>query len=177
MEDLLRRSCRIGDESLRHVTRIAEMTGKPVDGVLAQEKVLDVKTFSDCLRRHTESVVYKAMAWKDGEFFFEKAQPPVFVNPVALKVDDLLIEGARRADEWILIQQRIPNFSAVFEPMIGNAEELTRRGLSGADMKVVSLVDGRRTVQEIIDASGLSDFDVAKSLFILLSVNLVRIKK
>jgi hypothetical protein len=178
VEGLLRKSCRVADNGLQHAMRIAEMTGQPIDGVLAQERLLDQKTFGACLRRQTESVVFKAMGWKDGEFTFDdRGAPPVFANPVALKVDDLILEGTRRADEWVLIQQKIPTFSAIYEPLIGNAEELTRRGLSDVDLKIFALVDGKRTVQDIIDISMLSDFDVAKSMFILLSVNLIRKKK
>ena len=177
IETLLRKSCRIDEHSLRHVLRILEMTGDPIDRILAQEKLFDVTSFTECLRRHTESAVYKAMAWRDGDFFFEKGNPPVFANPVKIKVDDLLLEGARRADEWTLIQQKIPNFYLIFEPMIGNAEELTTRGMSDIDLKVFSLIDGRRTIQDIIDTLSVGEFDVAKSLFILLSVNLIRQKK
>ena len=177
MDGLLKKTCRVGDDGFQHASRIAEMTGQPIDGVLAQEKLLDQKTFGACLRRHTETIVFKALGWRDGEFLFDQAQPPVFANPVALKVDDLILEGTRRSDEWVLIQQKIPNFSMVFEPLIGNAEELTRRGLSNMDLKVFAMVDGRRSVQDIVDQAFLSDFDVAKSLFILLSVNLIRKKK
>ncbi len=177
IEGLLRRTCNLQEDVMRHALRISEMTGEQIDNVLAREKMLDPKSFAECVRRHTEREVYKVMAWREGSFFFEKAPPPAFANTVPLKVDDLILEGARRSDEWMLIQQRIPNFSIVFEPMIGNAEELTRRGLSEIDMKVFPLVDGRRTVQDIIDASCLGEFDVAKSLFILLSVDLIRIKK
>ena len=176
VEGLLKKSCRVGEDGLHHARRIAEMTGQPLDGVLAQEKILDQKIFGACLKRHTESVVFKAMDWKDGDFFFDNTFAPVFANPVALKVDDLILEGTRRSDEWVLIQQKIPNFSMVFEPLIGNAEELTRRGLSDMDLKVFALVDGRSTVQNIIERGMLSDFDVAKSMFILLSVNLIRKK-
>jgi len=176
VEGLLKKSCRVGEDGLQHARRIAEMTGQPLDGVLAQEKILDQKTFGACLKRHTESVVFKAMEWKDGEFYFDNILAPVFANPVALKVDDLILEGTRRSDEWVLIQQKIPNFSIVFEPLIGNAEELTRRGLSDMDLKVFALVDGRSSVQDIIERAMLSDFDVAKSMFILLSVNLIRKK-
>jgi len=177
IDGLLTKTCRVADDGLQHARRIADMTGQPIDGVLAQEKILDQKTFGSCLRRHTESVVFKALGWKDGEFLFDKSPAPVFANPVALKVDDLIIEGTRRSDEWVLIQQKIPNFSAVFEPLIGNAEELTRRGLSDMDLKVFALVDGKRSVQDIVDQAMLSDFDVAKSFFILLSVNLIRKKR
>jgi len=177
VEELLRKSCKIEENSLRHVLRIAEMTSRPIDSILDQEKMFNLKTFSECLRRHTESAVYKVIAWKQGEFFFEKAAGPSFSNPIQLKVDDLLIEGARRADEWGLIQQKIPDFDLVFEPMIGNADELSTRGMSDIDMKVFSLINGRRSIQEIIDLLNLSEFDVGKSMFILLSVNLIRKKR
>jgi CheY-like chemotaxis protein len=177
MDTLLRKSCRVDSDSLQHAMSIAGMTGEQVDKVLIREKLLDVRTYSDCLRRHTESVVYKVMAWKEGDFSFENAPPPVLAVPLQIKVDDLLLEGARRSDEWTLIQQKIPNLNIVFEPMIGNAEELTTRGMSDTDLKVFSLIDGRRTVQNIIDADYLGEFDVAKSIFILLSVNLIRRKR
>ncbi len=177
LDGLLRRFCRLKDDQISAAIRTAEQTNEPIDAVLAKEKMVDPKTFLDCLKRYTENEVYKAMAWREGNFVFEKVSPPAFANPVRLKVDDLLLEGARRADEWMLIQQRIPNFTIVFEPLIGNADELTRRGMSAADIKVFSLIDGKRNVQEIIDTSCLGEFDVAKSMFILLSVNLIRKKK
>jgi CheY-like chemotaxis protein len=177
VQGLLKKACRLEDDSIQHVLRIVEMTGQPVDTVLAREKMVDPRTFADSFRQHTESAVYKAMAWREGEFSFERTEPPVFATPLQIKVDDLLLEGARRADEWTLIQQKIPNFDMVFEPMIGNAEELTTRGMSDIDLKVFSLIDGKRTIQDIIDSACLGDFDVAKSMFILLSVNLIRMKK
>jgi CheY-like chemotaxis protein len=177
VEELLRKTCKIEENSLRHALRIAEMTSRPIDSILDQEKMLNLKTFAECLRRHTETAVYKVIAWKQGDFFFEKAPAPVFANPIQLKVDDLLLEGARRADEWGLIQQKIQDFDLVFEPMIGNADELSTRGMSDIDMKVFSLINGRRTIQEIIDMLNLSEFDVGKSMFILLSVNLIRKKR
>ncbi len=174
VETLLRKSCKIGEDSLARVMRIADMTAQPVDRILVQEKLLETRTFAECLRRHAEAAVFKVMAWKDGEFFFEKAPPPQFGVTMQLKVDDLLLEGARRADEWSLIQQKIPHFDIVFEPMIGNADELTTRGMSDVDLKVFSFIDGRRTIQEIIDIVGVGEFEVVKSMFILLSVNLIR---
>ncbi len=174
LEMLLRKSCKLSDDRLAHVLRISDMTSQPVDRILVQEKMLDARTFGECLKRHTESAVFKIMAWKDGEFFFEKAAPPQFGVIMHLKVDDLLLEGARRADEWSLIQQKITHFDIVFEPMIGNAEELSTRGMSDMDLKVFSYIDGRRTIQDIIDVLGMGEFEVVKSMFILLSVNLIR---
>ena len=177
LDGLLRRFCRLKDDQIARALSMSEKANEPIDTVLEREKMIESKTFLDCLKRYTENEVYKAMALREGNFVFEKVAPPAFANPVRLKVDDLLLEGARGADEWMLIQPSIPNFSMVFEALIGNAEELTRRGMSDTDTKVFSLVEGKRTVQEIIDTSCLGEFDVAKSMFILLSVNLIRKKK
>lgn len=173
----LKRSCRIDEGSIDHAVRITGMTGDPIDKILVKERLIDARMFTERLKFHTEATVYRAMSLNTGDFIFEKAAPPVFANPVHLKVDDLLLEGARRSDEWVLIQQRIPNFDMVFEPMIGNAEELSTRGLSEIDASVFSMVNGQRTVQDIIDELAVGEFDVAKSLFILLSVNLIRQKR
>lgn len=177
LSGFLRKSCRIEDGNIEHALRIMEMTGDPIDKVLVKERAIDARTFTDCLKRHTEATVYRAMALTGGDFFFEKTAPPSFAHPVQLKVDDLLLEGARRSDEWVLIHQRIPSFDLVFEPMIGDAEELSTRGLSEVDASVFSLVNGLWTVQNIIDELNIGEFDVAKSLFILLSVNLIRQKR
>jgi CheY-like chemotaxis protein len=177
IESLLRRFCGIEAQGIDHVMNIAKMTSQPVDRVLIREKMLDAKTFIDCLKRHTEAAVFKVMVWEEGEFYFEKAVPPTLANGIQLKVDDLLLEGARRADEWVLIRQKIPHFDIVFEPMIANADELSTRGMSDTDLKVFSCVDGRRTIQQIVDMLCLGEFDVVKSMFILLSVNLIRRKR
>jgi DNA-binding response OmpR family regulator len=174
MEDLLKRCCGLEEEDIDRILSATDLTAHPIDQVLVRENIISGKTFSECHRRYTESAVFKTMAWDDGEFFFEKALPPVFADTLPLKVDDLLLEGARRADEWSLIQQKIPRFDIVFEPMIGDADELATRGMSDFDLSVFSCVDGRRTVQNIIDILHIGEFDVFKSLFILLSVNLIR---
>jgi predicted transcriptional regulator len=49
--------------------------------------------------------------------------------------------------------------------------------MSDVDLMVFSLINGKRTIQEIIEMLSSDDFDVAKSMFILLSVNLIRRKR
>ncbi len=174
VEGLLRKSCRINEDGLRQVLSIAERTSYPIDLILVREKIMDQETFAKCLRSHTESAVYQIMIWKAGDFYFDRTASPVFAAPVRIQVDDLLLEGARQVDEWDLIRQKIPDFNIVFEPVIGNSEDLTTRRMSDTDRQVFSLVNGKRTIQDIIEVLFLGEFDVAKSLFILLSVNLIQ---
>jgi hypothetical protein len=46
------------------------------------------------------------MAWKEGPFALRLC-PAGLRRAAQIKVDDLLMEGARQADEWTLIQQKV----------------------------------------------------------------------
>jgi DNA-binding response OmpR family regulator len=177
VEGLLRKSCKINEDNLRQIMRIAEKTSHPIDQILVREQLIDQETFTECLKSHTESAVYQIMIWKAGDFYFDRTASPVFAATVQIRVDDLLLEGARRVDEWDLIRKKIPDFNMVFEPVVENSTDLTSRRMSDIDRKVFSLVNGKRTIQDIIEPLFLGEFDVAKSIFILLSVNLIQQKR
>jgi tetratricopeptide (TPR) repeat protein len=117
------------------------------------------------IREQIEEAVYFLFTWNQGTFNFEADVLPeeqeflVSINP-----ESLLLEGARRVDEWSLVEKKIPTFDIVFEvdrPRLMKSDvELT------PDQKaLLELVDGRRDVQEIIDRSGLGEFDVGKTLY------------
>src|SRR5690606_11303593 len=116
-----------------------------------------------------EEAVYFLFTWAEGTFNFEADIRPeeqdflVSINP-----ESLLLEGARRVDEWSLIEKKVPTFDLVFE--------LDRRRLadSGATLTteqqmLLPLIDGRRDVAALVDASGMVEFEVGKALFGLAS--------
>ncbi|HZG41396.1 MAG TPA: DUF4388 domain-containing protein [Longimicrobium sp.] len=116
------------------------------------------------IRIQIEEAVYFLFTWTQGTFSFEPEQRPeegamlVSINP-----ENLLLEGARRIDEWSLIEKKIPSLDLVFE--IDRSKPLASLELSDDQRKILPLVDGRRSVQELIEESGMVEFDVGKALF------------
>ena len=116
------------------------------------------------IRIQIEEAVYYLFTWTQGSFYFEAEQRPeegamlVSINP-----ENLLLEGARRIDEWSLIEKKIPSLDLVFE--IDRAREPDQADLSDEQRKIIPLVDGKRSVQELIEESGMVEFDVGKALF------------
>lgn len=117
------------------------------------------------IREQIEEAVYFLFTWNQGSFNFEAdVQPDEQEFLVSINPESLLLEGARRVDEWTLVEKKIPTFDIVFEvdrPKIQASDlDLTpdQRGL-------LELVDGRRDVQQIIDASGMGEFEVGKLLY------------
>lgn len=144
----------------------ASRTGVRLGEILIEWGAIDRVQLEKYIRLQIEEAVYTLFTWSQGSFSFEPDQRPeegsmlVRINP-----ESLLLEGARRVDEWTLIEKRIPSFDLVFSATDrgqpeGGADDLTRE-----QRVVLGLLDGRRSVRELVDESGLVEFEAGKALF------------
>jgi tetratricopeptide (TPR) repeat protein len=116
------------------------------------------------IRIQIEEAVYFLFTWHQGSFYFEADQrPEAGAMVVSINPENLLLEGARRIDEWSLIEKKIPSLELIFE--MERARAMEGVDLSADQRKILPLVDGKRSVQEVIEESGMVEFDVAKALF------------
>jgi len=117
------------------------------------------------IRLQIEEAVYFLFTWTQGTFNFEADIRPeeqdflVMINP-----ESLLLEGARRVDEWSLIEKKIPSFDIVFDIDLKRLEESGAK-LTQEQTVLLPLIDARRDVAAIIEDSGLVEFQVGKALY------------
>ena len=117
------------------------------------------------IRLQIEEAVFYLFTWNQGTFNFEADVAPdaqdflVSINP-----ESLLLEGARRVDEWSLIEKKIPSFDLVFDIDRARLKE-SGVELTTEQETIVGLIDGRRDVSGLVDESGLGEFDVGKALY------------
>jgi tetratricopeptide (TPR) repeat protein len=121
----------------------------------------------------TEEAVYMLFTWSHGTFNFEPGvTPEATVERLTIEPQSLMLEGARRVDEWALIAKKIPSFNIVYaldrRALLDNEHELTPE-----QECVAKLVDGQRDVRAIVVDSGLSEFAAGKALYALLSAGFV----
>jgi tetratricopeptide (TPR) repeat protein len=76
-------------------------------------------------------------------------------------------------DEWSVIEKKIPSFELVFAV---DRSALANEGLSltESEQRILPLLDGVRDTREVIDASGLSDFDAAQALYGLITAGIAQ---
>jgi hypothetical protein len=127
------------------------------------------------IRFQIEEVVFEVMSWNEGYFSFaedSEGKVPTEVT-VRIPVEALLMEGARRIDEWSRIENRIPHVGIVpslAPPPEGGGGELD---LLPPEWEVLALIDGDRSVRGLATELGRSDFEVAKTLFGLESAGVI----
>jgi tetratricopeptide (TPR) repeat protein len=119
----------------------------------------------------TENAVYTLFTWTSGTFNFEQGvEPEEGAERVSLDPQSVLLEGARRVDEWSLIEKKIPSFDVVFSidrPRL----TMNRDPLSAEQEALLPLIDGHRDINALIRDSGLGEFEVGKALYGLINAS------
>jgi len=132
------------------------------DGVIAHASIVN-RTLT------TEEAVYFLFTWSQGTFNFEPgAAPDEGVPTVALDPQALMLEGARRVDEWALIAKKIPTFDIVFAADRHRLME-EPRPLTADEERLLHLLDGQRDVSALISDGALGEFATGKALYGLLT--------
>ena len=141
--------------------------GKRIGEILIEQHILTREELHRYIRVQIEEAVYYLFTWTQGTFSFEADMRPedhdvlVSINP-----ESLLLEGARRVDEWSLIEKKVPTFDLIFEVDRARLAQ-SEAQLTPAQEQLIPLIDGRRDVTTLIDASGIGEFEVGKALYAL----------
>jgi tetratricopeptide (TPR) repeat protein len=146
---------------------------KRLGELLVEQKAITLDQLHAAINVQIQEAVYFLFTWNQGTFNFEPdVQPDQHDHVVSINPESLLLEGARRVDEWGLIEKKIPSFDIVFEMDRGRVLASDAE-LNPEHQAVLDLVDGTRDVQAIVDASGMGEFEVGKALFGLLTAGFI----
>ncbi|HXT18293.1 MAG TPA: DUF4388 domain-containing protein [Gemmatimonadaceae bacterium] len=128
------------------------------------------------LRLQIESVVFELMSWREGFFRFdERPRDEIAVETrISVSTESLLMEGARRIDEWSRIDDVIPNLDVVPElAPVENDREGTMLDLLPHEWQVLTMIDGERNLRAIAASLGRDEFEIAKIAYGLATTGVV----
>jgi DNA-binding response OmpR family regulator len=109
-----------------------------------------------------EDAVYRLLTWNDGAFevvFRTVRRRDVITTPS----QGLLMEGMRRLDEWTRLCEQLPSLETRFE--VDTLELAQRLGdIPDENNSILKLMDGRRTLHEVIDAGSVGDLECLQAV-------------
>lgn len=130
------------------------------------------------LRFQMEETIYEVMAWDEGYFKFEERAEIAANRLLArVRVESLLMEGARRIDEWTRLESKIPSAEAIPSLSPGKEGEATPLELRPDEWEVLAEIDGERDLGQIAADLGRSSFDIARTVYGLLSMGVVQVQE
>ena len=170
---------RLSPEDLNMALLKHESSGKPLGEMLVSMSLTSKEDIEETLRFQAEEEIYELFSWKDAHFEFVEG-PPVDRNSdnkkiaeIFFNVSNIIMEAARRQDEWAVIRHDIPDLNQIFvlaEPLSAEQEESS----DWLSLRVLKLIDGRRSVHDISEETSYSTFDLAKILCEFLHDGIIR---
>jgi len=125
---------------------------------------------------HIEETVFELMSWREGFFSFAEGSLEGLPSDVSVRipVEKLLMEGARRIDEWSRIEAHVPHLGVVASLAdVGGGDALSHLHLLPEEWEVLAHVDGHSDVRGIAVSLARSEFEVAKTLFGLVTTGVI----
>jgi tetratricopeptide (TPR) repeat protein len=130
------------------------------------------------LRFQMEETIYEVMAWDEGYFKFEERAEIASNRLLArVRVESLLMEGARRIDEWTRLESKIPGTEAIPSLAPTKEGEATPLELRPEEWEVLAEIDGERDLGQIAADLGRSSFDIARTIYGLVSMGVVQVQE
>jgi CheY-like chemotaxis protein len=128
----------------------------------------------EALARQSSELIYDVLRWPFGRFSFtrEAFRAEAEAAKLGLGVSGLVLEGFRRVDEWRLMESTI-NFDqvVVIDQVVFDTVQVQ---LTRTENLVIAAVNGSRTVNEVINESGVGSFDAIKSIYQFLQSRVLR---
>jgi tetratricopeptide (TPR) repeat protein len=137
---------------------------------LIEKGQLSADDAAEATQRQAEDELYNICTWDFADFVFHDATPEApdiqdEVNacrqtPLSLKVNSVLMEAARRMDEWERLRKVVTSEEVVLGPAENREQELLAASQEYPGSAVVPLIDAVRTVESIIKESVATRLDV-----------------
>lgn len=122
-----------------------------------------------------EEAVYELAIWSEGEFNFEPDVEPS-VRTISKTNTNLLMEAARRLDEWRVLSKKIPSLDLIPEFVVDQNQDRGQIQLTTSEWLILSKINGKQDIRTISKNCNLAVFDVSKVLYGLVTHGLVSLK-
>jgi hypothetical protein len=118
-----------------------------------------------------EEAVFQLATWTEGNFRFVPGDESPD-HTITRNNTNLLMEAARRMDEWRVLSKRIPSLDRIprFQVPEGKQGQIN---LNTQEWMMLSKIDGKTSIEELADLLGMTTFDVAKLLYGLVTMGLI----
>jgi hypothetical protein len=161
---------------------LATRKAEPVDGrrlgtILVDEGYLVPSTLETFVQEQIQDTIFDLMRWDDGAFHFEPLTEIPSDEDIGLSVsvENIVMEGSRRLDEWNRIRRKIPSMDMVFRMSTAPGQGTFEISLKPAEWKLLLALDGARSVAELAEETRRTDFEVARALYGLHSAGLLEL--
>ncbi len=148
--------------------------GKRQGAILVELGYLTPKDLFWGVKYQVREIIQSMFLVEEGDYVFHEGQLPT-QEVITLKnsVGNLIYAGVNRIVNWTRIRSEMPHTDSVLRLSEDPLSLFQDIELSQQDKKILSLVDGVRTIKQIADSSWMGSFEALKVLYVLWAIGMV----
>lgn len=152
----------ITEAELKKAMEVQEQSKILLGKILVIIEAITEDDLKRLMRKKVEEEIYDIFLWPDGDFEFNDSEKPTMdLVPMNVDLTGIVMEGSRRVDEWDRIRMVVTNQDLVPVP----AGKIPTEKLNEAQRRIVDVIDGQRTIADIVLESRSSGFVVSRTVF------------
>jgi hypothetical protein len=167
--EMLVRAGRVQSSELAAALKVHKKTLRRLGDVLVEMGATTSEVVQEFVDLQSREVLHSLFEWTEGKYAFEPGAEECEAVITPMAAERILMEGFRLLDEWPVVRARINNYSIVYRAMRSAPMQSGEGALSPSAISILSLVDARRDVSQIIDSGGQGEFETCKALSSLLT--------
>ena len=152
----------------------ANSTDKRHGELLIEHGILSPAQLYDAIQEHIRSIVWSLFSWDEGEVTFSIGEfEDEGMIRIHLPMRQVILHGVKRVPDARALVARLGRKETVFEPT-WSAEDLIEVALDDTELKLLRLVDGRRTLYDVCTTGPYSPAENARLVYAFNVLRLIR---
>jgi len=143
---------------------------KSLGEILKDMEVLSLEDYKSYLSTLVQESMYEALSLQEGTFEFLEGLEEDLPNReplaagISFQAQSLLMEGARRSDDWQNIRRHMPSESEIYLVPPASRAKLLSETEDEVTKQAIALLDGTRTLKKVIAKLPYTRFDACKAI-------------
>jgi len=172
--EMLLKAGKITVEQYDKSVEVLKATGKRQGAILVELGYLTPKEIFWGLKYQVNEIIQSMFLLEDAGYEFREGNIPA-EEVIALKMSmgNLIYAGINRITNWTRIRNKMPDTDSALKLSEDPRSLFQDIELSPQDKKILSLIDGKKTIKEIIDGSSMGSFEALRILYVLWSIGMI----
>ena len=145
--------------------------------ILVQMGAISPKDLWWGVKNQALEIIYSLFDWKDGTFAFFESKEELSQERIVLQLNSstVIMEGVRRIDETVRIREKITSSDMIFAKVPGVEPDFHELDMNEAEIEIYNMIDGTLSVRALSGKAELTEFEVTRILFQLLSARMIEV--
>lgn len=169
----------ISDKQLRQAQGLMKIQKKDkanrkLGQILVDEGYLEAVVLEDFVREQVSNALFDLLRWEEGELRFDPDEACLDADiGISVPIESAMADASKRLEAWSKIQDKIPSMDTRFAMAAVPGTKNIDIHLKPREWMLLCYLHGGRSVSELVQLTGYSDFETARTLYAMYAGGLI----